>query len=169
MNSPLILTLKLDDESFNFFDVLRKKYFPKKRNFLAAHVTLFHHLPDENLDIIKQNLRDICLETVELPLSFIHWRFLGKGSAMTIESNELLKLRNVLAKIWQENLTAQDRQKFQPHITIQNKVAPDEARKTFDILAANWQAKKGLAKGLTLWHYAGGPWRFEAEYLFSET
>ena len=166
---PLILSLKIDAESFEFVDGLRKKYFPKDRNFLEAHVTLFHHLPDENLGEIKQNLKKVCAEFSGFSLLFAHWRFLGKGSAMVIESGELLKLRNDLAKAWQADLTAQDRQKFQPHITVQNKVAPDEARETFNLLAADWQTKTGFAEGLTLWRYANGPWEFEAEYLFGET
>lgn len=168
MNAPLILTLKLDIDSFRFFDDLRQKYFPPERNFLAAHVTLFHHLPGEHLENIRREIERICAETPSFQIEFTRWRFLGKGTAMTIESGELIKLRNNLAKVWKADLTAQDEQKFQPHITVQNKVAPDEARRTFEILAADFQPKSGLAEGLTLWHYAGGAWKFEAEWLFAE-
>ena len=166
--APLILTLKIDAQSFEFFDAMRREYFPPERNFLSAHVTLFHHLPGENLENTRREIQRICAETAVFSLHFTRWRFLGKGTAMTIESPELLSLRNSLAKVWSKDLTPQDGQKFQPHITVQNKVAPDQARRTFETLTANFEPRSGLAKGLTLWHYAGGAWKFEAEYMFVE-
>ncbi|MEO8768767.1 MAG: hypothetical protein ABI402_01725 [Ferruginibacter sp.] len=45
MDAPLIVTLKLDDETQLFFDRLRKEHFPKHINYLDAHCTLFHKLP----------------------------------------------------------------------------------------------------------------------------
>ena len=88
---------------------------------------------------------------------------------MNIESPELLRLRANLARIWNDDLTAQDKQKFQPHITVQNKVAPDEARQTFENLSAKWQKKTGRAEGLTLWHYDAPRWKFETEKLFRKS
>lgn len=44
---PLILTLRLDEDSQAFFNTQRRLYFPPERNFLDAHLTLFHQLPDE--------------------------------------------------------------------------------------------------------------------------
>lgn len=163
---PLILTLKIDTESFQFFDQLRQLYFPPERNFLTAHVTLFHHLPGAKIEEIKSVLQTIADATSIFPLEFTQWRFLGKGSAMTIESAELLRLRAKLANLWQNDLTAQDKQKFQPHITVQNKVAPDEARELYERLSAEWKAKNGMGEGLTLWHYAGPNWKFEQEFPF---
>ena len=128
---PLILTLKLDDNSFQFFDRMRQKYFPPERNFLSAHLTLFHQLPGSELEIIENDLREICGSFEEFFLKFTGWRFLGKGTAMKIESNDLLRLRTQFAEKWKEWLTAQDAQKFQPHITIQNKIAPEEAKELF--------------------------------------
>lgn len=163
---PLILTLKIDAGSFHFFDEMRREHFPPERNFLAAHITLFHHLPGENIEPISDNLQQIANETGAFPLKFTKWRFLGKGSAIAIESNELLSLRARLTKLWNADLTAQDKQKFQPHITVQNKVAPDEARKLYEKLSADWQPKSGMGKGLTLWHYVAPRWKLEQEFLF---
>lgn len=165
----LILTLKIDAQSFEFFDDLRRKHFPRKRNFLAAHVTLFHHLPDEEITKIKQDLTEICAATGVFQLEFTKWRFLGKGTAMKIESAELVKLRTNVAEIWQDWLVPQDRQKIQPHITIQNKVAPDEARRLYENLAADWRPTLGTGAGLLLWHYRGGPWELEQEFDFLPT
>lgn len=168
MSAPLILTLKLDAASSGFFDDLRVRHFPPDRNFLRAHVTLFHHLPGADLGNIKRDLTKICIENAPFSLAFTRWRFLGKGTAMTIKSEDLLNLRARLVRLWNENLTAQDRQKFQPHITVQNKVAPAEARELFEKLSADWQVRRGEARGLSLWHYLGSNWRLEKDFLFSD-
>ena len=167
MIQPLILTLKIDDNSFDYFDGLRREHFPPERNFLDAHVTLFHHLPGENLRAICDDLT-AATEIERFPLNFTSWRFLGKGSAINIESAELINLRACLANLWRENLTAQDAQKFQPHITVQNKTEPDAAKSLYRQLAADWQPKTGAAIGLSLWHYLGAKWKLERDFIFPD-
>ena len=44
---PLIVTALLDEVAQERFDRLRREHFPPERNHLAAHLTLFHHLPDD--------------------------------------------------------------------------------------------------------------------------
>ena len=166
MNEPLILTLKLDAATHEFFDGLRQRYFPPERNFLAAHLTLFHHLPGTELDKIRSDLQQFCRAHQEFPLNFPRWRFLGKGVAVAVESDELIELRMSFARLWNAWLRPQDRQKFQPHITVQNKVAPEKARRLYDDLAVQWQPTTGLAPGLSLWHYLGAHWKLEADFLF---
>lgn len=168
MPSPLILTVKLDADSFGFFDLLRQRYFPPERNFLAAHVTLFHHLPGAEILRISDDLTSVCADYERFEIGFSTLRFLGRGTAAEIEAVELLRLRSTLAGRWDKWLNNQDRQKFKPHITIQNKVAPEEARESFEELRANWQARTGSAVGLELWHYLGGPWKLANEFLFAE-
>lgn len=163
---PLILTVKLDSDSFGFFDALRRAHFPPERNFLAAHITLFHHLPDAESRPIETDLRDVCAEYQPFEMRFPTLRFLGKGTAAEIESAELSKLHSTLVGKWRDWLTAQDKQKFKPHITIQNKVAPDEARALFENLRANWKPLAGKAVGLQLWQYLGGPWELAGEFSF---
>lgn len=164
--SPLIVTLKLDDSTFEFFDELRQKNFPPERNFLSAHVTLFHHLPGEMIEGISDFLETIASAQNEFSLVFPKFRFLGKGTAIEIESAELIALRKNLADEWNKFLTNQDKQKFQPHITIQNKVAPDEAKILFEEIKENWITKQGTAIGLQVWHYRGGPWELAKEFAF---
>ena len=164
---PLILTLKLDDATFVRFDDLRQLYFPPERNLLAAHLTMFHNLPGDELEKIKDDLRRICAEFDEFPLAFPEWRFLGKGVAAKVAAPELLKLRAEFAAVWNEYLKPQDRQKFQPHITVQNKVAPDEARALYEKLAAEPLPPGGTAKGVSLWHYLGGIWKLEEDFEFT--
>ncbi|NEQ26387.1 MAG: 2'-5' RNA ligase family protein, partial [Microcoleus sp. SIO2G3] len=135
---PLILTLKLDQIAFDRLNALRQRYFPPERNFLPAHITLFHALPGDRLDSIEQHLQAVCDETRSLHLQFLRLRSLGKGVAAEIECPPLISLHQHLATDWQAWLSPQDRQKFKPHVTIQNKVTPEEARQTYDDLAAVW-------------------------------
>jgi hypothetical protein len=164
---PLILTLKLDDATFAYFDDLRRVYFPPERNFLAAHLTMFHHLPGDELEKIKDDAKRVCTEFAEFSLVFPEWRSLGRGVAVRVESQKLMHLRAAFSAIWHEHLKPQDRQKFQPHITVQNKVAPDEARTLLAKLSAESLPPCGTAKGVALWHYLGAKWKLEAEFLFA--
>lgn len=164
MSVPLILTSKIDDESFAFFDRMRRLYFPPERNFLAAHLTLFHSLPGDNIEEIRFELAEFCKKRETFPLNFSGWRMLGRGVAVKIDSSELIALRSHFADVWKDWLTAQDKQKFQPHITVQNKVAPDEAKELYENLRADWQPRTGEAEGLQLWHYLGSDWKLEEEF-----
>lgn len=164
--APLILTLKLDAESFAFFDTLRQKYFPATRNFLSAHVTLFHKLPGSQREQIENDLSVLCSRYQPFTLCFSQWRFLGHGTAIEVESIELSQLRDELKNKWNEWLTKQDLQKFKPHITVQNKVTPNTAQLLFDELTAAWTNSNGVGIGLELWHYLDGPWKLAEEYAF---
>jgi 2'-5' RNA ligase len=75
-----------------------------------------------------------------------------------VASPALLALRQQLATTWPEWLGAQDRQRFQPHVTVQNKVTTEAARQLYEQLAASWQPVAGRGEGLLLWRYRGGPW-----------
>lgn len=166
MPQPLILTLKLDEETQKYFNRLREKHFPPERNFLDAHLTMFHHLPGEEITNICETLDEISAEFSPFELKFPKWRFLGKGVAADVEAKELLSLRNRLAGIWQDRLTRQDSQKFKPHITVQNKVEPERAKRLFAELSESGKPSDGFGEGLQLWHYLGGPWDLEREFLF---
>jgi hypothetical protein len=166
MSLPLILTLKLDQGTFDQFNPLRQRHFPPDRNFLSVHVTLFHALPGEQETPIRQFLQTFCSEQPTLSLQFPTLRFLGKGVAIDINCPELMRQRQNLANRWSDWLTPQDRQGYRPHITIQNKVAPDVARQLYQQLLADWQPIAGGGEGLLLWHYQGGPWTLVDEFLF---
>ncbi|MGI0484583.1 2'-5' RNA ligase family protein [Pantanalinema rosaneae CENA516] len=167
--APLILTLKLDQSSFDRFTALRQQYFPPERNFLSAHITLFHALPGEQIIPIQETLSSVCSQTAQLPLQFPQLRFLGRGVAVEVASPQLKQLRQQLAQAWQSWLTAQDRQGYRPHITIQNKVSSTEARQVYAQLSQSWQPSNGQGEGLLLWHYQGGPWQLATQVLFTST
>jgi 2'-5' RNA ligase len=168
-NDPLIVTAKMDADSSDFFNELRQKHFPAERNFLAAHITLFHHLPGDKLDEIEDVLKVVASRQYEFPIIFPLVRFLGRGTAVEVESTELVSLRIKLSNKWSEYLTDQDKKKFRPHVTIQNKVEPEEAQLLFEGTKANWEMKRGKAVGLQLWHYRGGSWQIANEFDFYKT
>lgn len=164
---PLILTLKLDIASQSYFNELRQRHFPPERNYLEAHVTLFHALPSEQETEIRQFLKSLCAETSTLPLSFPKVRFLGRGVAVDVESLPLMVVQRRCGEEWQPHLTPQDQQPFRPHITIQNKVSSESARLLYDQLSQNWQSRTGEGEGLLLWYYRGGPWELVEAFLFA--
>lgn len=47
----------MDEDSFEFFNALRRAHFPPERNPLSVHITLFYHLPGECLDEIEDYLK----------------------------------------------------------------------------------------------------------------
>jgi hypothetical protein len=45
---PFILTLWMEEQAQKYFNQMRKIYFPAQRNYLDAHLTLFHNLLDKS-------------------------------------------------------------------------------------------------------------------------
>ena len=80
---------------------------------------------------------------------------------------EVAVLRHRLAAMWRPWLTAQDRQGWRPHVTIQNKVPPDQAKRLHATLLAAFAPGCGTVTGLALWRYIGGPWEALDQYGFA--
>lgn len=78
---------------------------------------------------------------------------------MNVESTDLASVRRTIAERWTEYLTPQDRQPFRPHITVQNKVEPETAKKLLAELEKSPLPANGFTTGLRLSSYLGGPWR----------
>ena len=165
--APLILTLALDERAFAFFEAERRRSFPPERNLIPAHLTLFHKLPGEQLDSIERDLDALASAQRPFPLQVTGLRSLGRGVAYTLLSPELASLRQGLAQRWEAWLGPQDRQKHQPHVTVQNKVEPAVARELRDRLAAGFTPHAVPARGLGLWRYLGGPWEPLAQHPFA--
>ena len=165
---PFILTLTLDDALAQTLNRLREAHFPKGRNFLAAHVTLFHALPSDQESRLRRDLNESCTQTPKFSITLPELKSWGKGVFVRLEAPPLLALRKDLVQRWQELLTPQDRQGYRPHVTIQNKVPKDEAKALFETLSSTWQPLTGTALGLNLWRYAGGPWELTDTFTFTE-
>jgi 2'-5' RNA ligase len=166
--APLILTLTLDDASQAYFDELRQRHFPPERNYLAAHLTLFHHLPGAHVQDIVGRLRQLCAQQPPLPLQVSGLRFMGMGVAFRLENVALRELHHRLQTEWQDWLTSQDQQKLQPHVTVQNKVTPTQARHLFVDLLRTFEPFMATATGLHLWAYRGGPWESLQQLPFKQ-
>lgn len=166
VTSPLILTLTLDEASFARFDRERQAHFPAHLNHLSAHVTLFHHLPGDEHDAITAELHAACRNQPHLPVRATSVRSLGRGVAYRLESPELTAFRARLARTWEHWLTPQDRQRFQPHVTVQNKVTPDEARALHEQLQQTFVPFAVRGEGVSLWRYLRGPWELAETFAF---
>ncbi len=160
--APLLLTLLLREPAQSLFQALRTRHFPADRNVVPAHVSLFHALPGGERPGIQRLLRGLRAPPpaimVEPP------RSLGRGVAFPLASPALLALRARLAETWSAWLTAQDRERYRPHVTVQNKVSPEQARATRDRLAQGFAPWPTEGAALLLWRYLGGPWEAIDQY-----
>lgn len=160
-----VLTLRLDERSQAHFEDLRRRHFPPERNKIPAHLTLFHQLPEviEVEEALEREARG--MRRFRLAVTGV--RSLGRGVAYTLSSGALAELHRRLAAEFAEYLSPQDRQRFSPHIVVQNKVEPGEARKLLLELQGTFVASEAKAVGLDLWHYRGGPWELARTFAFA--
>lgn len=165
-DAPLIITLKMDERSFEFFDAFRRQHFPRERNFLRAHLTLFHNLPGSELSSIRRTLHVICEKQEMLKLEVTEVKGMGRGVAYKLESAELVALHQQLQHKWHPWLTPQDKQKLWPHVTVQNKVLPEQAKQLLQELSGNFSPFNVTGVGLQLWEYKQGPWELLQEFGF---
>lgn len=165
--AALIVTLAMDAATFSRLDDLRRTHFPAALNRIPAHLSLIHQLPGDRLDEVIDSLTMLAPPGA-IPLELSGLRLLGRGVAYDVTSPLLMDLHRAIARRWAEVLTAQDRQKFTPHVTIQNKTSPPAARALRDALARDFQPIRGHGFGLLVWRYLGGPWRLERLIVFGD-
>ena len=91
---------------------------------------------------------------------------LGGGTALRVESEALEDIRYDLALALRGLLTAQDMSPWHPHITIQNKVEPKEAKALQARLRATFGRRPLAIRGLALWRYLDGPWEPVKSFVF---
>ncbi len=166
LDAPFILTMMMDGACQDGFDRLREAHFPPERNYLRAHLTLFHKLPAEREPDIRKDLLEVCGDRDPFMLTATDVRFLGRGVAYEMSSPELVSVRKELATRWEPWLGTQDRQGFRPHVTVQNKASSEEARSLYEQLQASFSSFQVGGEGLSLWRYMGGPWEPAGAYPF---
>ena len=165
--APIIVTALFGAADAAWFDALRRQHFPPERNQLAAHLTMFHHLPPSLAIELKGRLAG---ETrgVRAPRARIAGLVsLGEGVAYRIDSDELVAIRARLADDFTGMLTPQDQAGWRPHVTVQNKVRPDMARALLCTLEADFIARPVAIAGLASWWYRGGPWEALSRHMFA--
>lgn len=164
--APLILTAELPPELHRWATALRQRHFPPERNFLEAHVTLFHALPPHVEAELCALLARLASTTAPLPARLEGVMNLGRGTALRLASAPLLELRAGVAEHFRGMLTAQDTHPPRLHVTIQNKVSPDQARALQAELAGAIAPRAFAVPGLALHRYRGGPWERVRRFAF---
>jgi hypothetical protein len=165
VSGALIVTAELGPADQGWLDDLRRRHFPPERNYLQAHLTMFHALPPSSEAETRARLS--ALVNRPPPRAEIAGLMdLGGGVAFRVVSDELDAIRNELAAGLHGLLSAQDSGGWRPHVTIQNKVAPKTARELRESLERSFQARPLAVSGLGLHRYLGGPWESLARYSF---
>jgi hypothetical protein len=163
--APLIVTAELPEALQSRADQLRAAHFPPERNYLKAHVTLFHALPPS----VEGELRDaLAAEARARPVAarLDGVMNLGRGTALKLVSPAMIALRERLAERFHGLLTPQDEHTPRLHVTVQNKVAPAEAKALQRVLGATLEPRNFAFAGLALHRYRGGPWEFVRRWPF---
>jgi hypothetical protein len=163
--SPIIVSALFGPQDFAWLDGLRRAHFPPERNQLSAHLTLFHHLPPSLAPELKQRLAE-ATRTTRPPAVAAGVISLGRGVAIRIDSPQLTAIRADLAHAFAGLLLPQDAAGWRPHVTIQNKVQPAEARTLHATLAHDFKPRPIAIIGLAAWWYRGGPWEALSRHLF---
>ena len=91
---------------------------------------------------------------------------LGGGVAFRVVSHELDRIRLNLAQDFHGLLSAQDSGGWRPHVTIQNKASPKDARALLMNLETDFRPRPLAISGLGLHRYLDGPWEKLAIYSF---
>lgn len=166
MEKTLIITINLNEEAEEYFTNLRNEHFPSAINYLKAHLTFFHKLPDD--DHVFETLKILSRKQSQFQMEVTAVRSIGNGVAFKIESETLLLLHKSLQGKFKSLLIPQDQQRLWPHITIQNKVAAADANALALSLNATFKPFEVTAKGFTVWEYLNGPWAFKEMHLFAK-
>jgi len=155
--APLIVTATFGDGDNGWLQELRRRHYPAERNRVPVHLTLFHQLPPSAQAEVARRLAGYAAAAA--PRARIGGLIdLGGGTALRVESEELEDIRYDLALGLEGLLGPQDRVPWTPHVTIQNKVEPKEARRLQAQLRATLEPRALHIKGLALWRYLDGPW-----------
>ena len=165
-SAPIILTAQMGPADQKWADALRAAHFPPERNFLSAHITLFHHLPPDQLPEIKALVARLASEYRPPAAELAEVISLGRGVAFRIHSPELLEIRAEMASAFKGLLTPQDNASPRLHITIQNKVDPSIARDLREKLARDFKPRPLQVTGLAAFYYRGGPWDAISRWAF---
>ena len=165
MAGALIVTAEIAPRDLVWLDQLRRTHYPADRNQLPAHLTMFHALPPSSEGESRRTLARMSVEAP--PIASIEGVMdLGGGVAFRVVSPALVRMRRELAQQFRGLLTAQDSGGWRPHVTIQNKVPPKEARALRNAIEADFRSRPLTISGLGLHRYLGGPWERIAIYSF---
>lgn len=163
---PFIVTAALPPDVHAWADALRQAHFPPARNHLHAHVTLFHALAPSLFEEQQTVLPGFAAEFAPPEAAIAGLMNLGRGTAIALESPQMLAIRERIADRFHGTLTAQDQHKPRLHITVQNKVSNDAAKALQRELAPQVERREFAFPAIELHIYRGGPWEFVKRWPF---
>lgn len=171
-----VLTILTDKAHHDRMTALRRKYFPKRLNKLAAHLTLFHALPESRLKShIIPTIKDVTSQTSRFDVYADKPFRLKRGMAVGISSsaggNQGKQIHRKLQDAWmrEDFLSEQDAGGCRLHYTLMNKVDDEmEVDNAFQDLTADFRGDRGVAEGLALWRYERGFWKWERKFEFAD-
>lgn len=168
--TPFIVTAELPVDVFSWANGLRAEHFPPERNFLKAHVTLFHSFAPSLRDELPRFLTRMAGEFAPPSAELTGLMDLGSGTALDIRSPPMLAVRQLIADHFWDMLTKQDQGGKRLHITIQNKVPRGEVLALQTELAPRLVPRRFAFTGLGLHLYrnphweAVGTWKFRGKH-----
>ncbi len=165
-STPIIVAATFGAADFRMLDGLRRAYFPPERNLIPAHLTLFHHLAPSLAGELDARLRGATRRVARPSAILDGLMSLGRGVALKVRSEALSAIRADLADAFAGCLMPQDSAGWRPHVTIQNKVSPQEAQALLAKLADGFTPRPLIITGIAAHHYRGGPWELIAEHRF---
>lgn len=165
-DAPLILTAQLPHDLHAAFTRLRTAHFPPERNYLEAHVTLFHAIPARCEDEVEALCKQLAATYAPVHGEVVGLMSLGGGTAIKLASPGIAELRDQIADRLHGMLTAQDQHTPRLHVTIQNKVTSRAAKALQAELDGTIEPQKFRFRGLALYRYRGGPWEAVRDFAF---
>jgi 2'-5' RNA ligase len=163
--APILVTALFAPGDDGWLQELRRAHYPSERNRVPAHLTLFRQLPPSAEPEISRRLASCA--AARPPSASIAGVFdLGEGTALRVDSPALEAMRSDLAEALHGLLTPQDLAPWRPHVTIQNKVDPREARRLQQQLRATFVPRPLAIRALATWRYLGGPWEKIRDFPF---
>lgn len=165
MAGPLIVTADFSATDFGWLEGLRRAHYPAELNRVPVHLTMFQGLPPSAVDEVKQQLA--FHSAGPTPRAMVAGLMnLSGGVAFRVVSDELESIREAIADHFHGLLCAPDAAGWRPHVTIQNKVPPRQAKALLDELEAGFRPRPLGIAGVSVHRYRGGPWETLATYKF---
>lgn len=164
-HGPRIVTAEFEPATQARLQALRDLHYPAERNRVPAHLTLFHHLPPSiDAELVGRLKRATAARPPMAELAAV--QPLEKGVAYRVSSPALAAIREELADAFAGLLSPDDLRLWSPHVTIQNKVKPREARALQAELAKDFHPAACKVAALRLWAYRDGPWEALGRFPF---
>lgn len=158
MAGALIVTAELGKADLAWLDGLRRTCYPAERNRVPAHLTLFRTLPPSAEEEVRGSLARAA-QTARPRAGLSGVLDLDSGVALRVSSPALECLREELADEFHGLLTSQDTGPWTPHVTIQNKAEPRDARKLLQQMRASFEPRALEVTGIELIRYREGEWQ----------